>query len=280
MRDQKVVDELLDPEKSPKNAVEPENTNSLTEEQLAAVANYKDELYSGAEDEQSASEDDIGLAEDDQGLAEEESFHSVEEGGGVIDGDDDSVGDKNEDYDGSPKENDVDNKEDDGVVDDDGSISSVGEESAGPKELVDFVKGKFPRSKVDGLKFLVDYQNKNKAALRGTVLEVPIKVDVWNAKYLLREMRDIYNKVVPSVIIFNKKLIEAHGRKLAKKKRTPATNVTNVSTNVKSSNKCNNICTLTKTSKILFTNVIIYLNTIRSIIKVQQKYMLKEILNL
>ena len=68
----------------------------------------------------------------------------------------------------------------------------------------DYVKEKFSCSKADGLKFLVDYQAKHKAALKGTVLERPIKVDVWNEKYLLRQMREIYNKVVPNVILHHK----------------------------------------------------------------------------
>ena len=92
-------------------------------------------------------------------------------------------------------------------------------------------------------------------------------------------MKEIYNKVAPNVIIHNKRLRNAQtlyeiprimnaAKKLAKESRTvppsnktkpthpthPAAtpissqrkaNVTNVSTNVKSSNKCNYICILT-----------------------------------
>ena len=102
-------------------------------------------------------------------------------------------------------------EKDDTVGDNDRTISSEDEEveSIGEKEeesVVDYVKEMFLQSKVDELKFLINYQIKHKAALKGTVLEVPIKVDAWNEKYLLREMKEIYNKVVPNVIIHNKKL--------------------------------------------------------------------------
>jgi len=70
----------------------------------------------------------------------------------------------------------------------------------------DYVKEKFPRSKLDGLKFVMDYRTKSKAALKGTVLERPIKVDVWNGKYLLPQMRERYDKVVVNVILHTKKL--------------------------------------------------------------------------
>lgn len=100
-------------------------------------------------------------------------------------------------------------------VGDEGAVSSGDEEeeSVVDKEEEDlhigYVKEKFPRSKVDSSKFLVDYQVKHKAALKGPVLEIPIKVDTWNDKYLMREMKDIYNKVVPNVILHHRKLRNA-----------------------------------------------------------------------
>ena len=96
-----------------------------------------------------------------------------------VEGDKTEVGhDKEEDNVDSDHNNEEDTEHEEDLDDDDDDNKENAE--------VEFVVPKIPRSKAEAVIFLMEYHEKYKVVLKGTVLELPMDVNSWNEKYLLR----------------------------------------------------------------------------------------------
>lgn len=74
----------------------------------------------------------------------------------------------------------------------------------------------FPRSKVEGVNFLMELQTQFKAALKDTELKATIYEDAFNNKFKWSELKAMYDRVSPAVVYYEVKK-EQRKRQAARK---------------------------------------------------------------
>ena len=197
MRSKNIVDaSLVSPGKQVLESVSANTHGSDSEEGNNNVIEVYPEEESDGGDEGS-----VGVGEEEGGEEELEDQLAVEVGDEELE-DEKLAAEAGEEGEG---------KEEEEVVD-------GGEEGKRPKysfvtfdaEEDEYIMEKFPRSKLEGVEFLKGFQAKYQAALSRTELQSPIYVADWIERYKWGELRDIYQRAVPRVIIYAKKVDQSN----------------------------------------------------------------------